>query len=58
MKTLLENVNGIAGLGGFLVLELGIATEWSLPIAAIAGGSLVMASAAWPYLVRMLRRNR
>ena len=56
MRPLAENVNLVVVLVGFAALEVGIAQQWSVPVAAMIGGGLVMVVGVWPYL-RWSRRK-
>ena len=46
-----DNVNGIAFLAGLVVVAWGVAS-WSVPLAAVVVGGVVMLCAALPYLRR------
>ena len=56
MRPLAENANFLIVLAGFSALEVGIAQQWSVPVAAMIGGGVVMALGVWPY-VRLPRRK-
>jgi len=49
LREVLENLNLIAMVGGFVVLYVGL-SSLSRPVANIVTGLLVMAIGAWPYL--------
>lgn len=55
MRLLLENLNAVIVLAGFVALEVGIAWQWSSAVAAIIGGGLVMLVGSLPY-VRLMRK--
>lgn len=50
LRLLLENVNAMIVLAGFVAFEWGIALHWSGAIAAMIGGAILMAVGTWPYL--------
>lgn len=50
-----QNVNTAIVLVGFASLLTGIASLWSAAVAAIVGGTVLMAAGSWPYLVRTWR---
>ena len=49
---LAQNINAALVLVGFVALETGISRLWSWPVAAIVGGSMLMAAGAWAYVVQ------
>ena len=49
MNSLSENVNGLLFLAGFVLALWGLSV-WSVPLAAVVAGVLVMVMAAAPYV--------
>jgi len=53
----MQNVNLVLVLAGFVALEVGIVAQWSVAIAAMVGGSLLMVAGLWPYLTAHRKRK-
>lgn len=53
----LENVNALIVLAGFVALEAGLAARTSPAVAAIVGGGVLMVGGSWRYLAGSLRKR-
>ena len=57
VRELARNVNALIVLVGFVMLECGVAVQWSRSVASIVGGCLLLAVGSWPYLMASMTRK-